>query len=163
MSILDSNSNSLPNSLANSISNSLSNSITSSITDLHTNILKSIPFDAEGNSKPLNILTNESSLKTSNQRLLQSSDIADQSEISQIPPSNLAYKSLTVNELYNNENEANTITQIKTGNKDLTLILALLAITLFILVLLGFMGIVVYNELQIIKYNVNKYIKLKLI
>lgn len=107
--------------------------------NLHTSILKSIPFD---DSLPT---------KTSNDEIETSSRLQ-----TQLPNPDLTYQNLTLNELINEEEDKRDVIKILTGNKDLTLVLLGILILIITLVVLSYLTFVTWNEIQYLKTRLPK-------
>jgi hypothetical protein len=115
--------------------------------NLHTSILKSIPFDDS---------------QTTSQDTLNDPIVSDQitetnsSRISQLPNPNLSYQNITLNELILEEDKQHDIIKILTGNKDLTMILIGLLFLIIALGVLSYLTFITWNEIQYIKTRISK-------
>jgi hypothetical protein len=115
--------------------------------NLHTSILKSIPFDDS---------------QTTSHNTLDDTIASDQitdtnsSRITQLPNPNLSYQNITLNELILEEEKQHDIIKILTGNKDLTMILIGLLFLIIALGVLSYLTFITWNEIQYIKTRIPK-------
>ncbi len=77
-------------------------------------------------------------------------------QIDNLPQVNFVYKPIDLGDLVNEEEKDKTILTITTGSKDWIIILGIAAIGVICLIALAIIGILILQEMQLLKTRVNR-------